>query len=209
MQQVLIIGAGGWGREVLSQMQGDPDHGRKWVVKGFLDSRTQVLDGLGCDVAVLGDPMTHVPAPDEAFVCAMGDPRARHQYAQPILSKDGKFIPIRTGAYVSPRVHYGTGSFLCHRVQISPDVSIGDFANVHTQTVIGHDVRIGSYAQIGAMVFIGGGTQIGDFAIIHPHATILPGIEIGEGATVGAGAVVVKRVPAGATVFGNPARTIF
>lgn len=51
--------------------------------------------------------------------------------------------------------------------------------------------------------------RIGKHAIVHPHATILPGIHIGDAAVVGAGSVVVKDVPAGASVFGNPARVIY
>jgi len=44
---------------------------------------------------------------------------------------------------------------------------------------------------------------------VHPRATILPGVTIGDHAVVGAGAVVLKDVPVGATVFGNPAKVIF
>ena len=47
---------------------------------------------------------------------------------------------------------------------------------------------------IGVNVWIGGG------------AILLPGIRIGEGAIIGAGSVVTRDVPAGATVSGNPAR---
>lgn len=210
MLEVLIIGAGGWGREVLAQMQGDPDCGKEWTVKGFLDNRPHVLDGLNCDdTPIVGSPLDYSPRSGEAFVCAVGAPHERARYVQPLLSQGSLFIVVRTEAYLSPRVHLGQGSFLCRRVQLSPDVWIGDFANVHTQTVIGHDVRIGNYAQIGAMVFIGGGARIGHLATVHPHATVLPGIQVGDGATVGAGAVVVKDVPPGATVFGNPARVIF
>ncbi|CEG16285.1 hypothetical protein XAC3562_350038 [Xanthomonas citri pv. citri] len=46
---VLIVGAGGWGREVLAQMQGDPACGTQWYPVGFLDTRPQILDGLDCD----------------------------------------------------------------------------------------------------------------------------------------------------------------
>ncbi|MBO4779155.1 MAG: transferase, partial [Selenomonadaceae bacterium] len=47
--------------------------------------------------------------------------------------------------------------------------------------------------KIGAEVFIGSG------AILLPKATV------GDCATIGAGSVVLKKVRAGSTVFGNPA----
>jgi acetyltransferase-like isoleucine patch superfamily enzyme len=45
-------------------------------------------------------------------------------------------------------------------------------------------------------------------AKIGANVTLLPGVVIGEGALVGAGAVVVRDVPAGTVVVGNPARVI-
>lgn len=49
---------------------------------------------------------------------------------------------------------------------------------------------------------------IGDDVWIGPNATILKGVRIGDGAVVEPGAVVVRDVPAGARMLGNPARQV-
>lgn len=210
MQRVLIIGAGGWGREVLHQMlHEDAGNGVHWRVGGFLDDRPHVLDGYAVEVPVVGDPLAYQPQAGDVFVCALGDPHQRHKYVQPILEKGGQFIAVCPQSFLASRVHLGRGSLLGHWVHAGPDTWIGDFANVQALSVLGHDVHIGDYAHLGAQVFLGGGVHIGNFAIVHPRATILPGVCVGDNAVVGAGSVVLKDVPAGASVFGNPAKLIF
>lgn len=209
MWNIYIIGAGGWGREALAQMQSDIAYQKDWTIQGFLDNRYNSLDGFDCGLSICGDPLKFTPKKNDAFVCALGNPSDRHYYTQPLLEKNAFFITIHTETWINKRVHLGKGCFLSPRVHISPDVRIDDFVNIHSQSIISHDVTIEKYSQVGAMVFIGGGAHIGEMVIIHPHATILPKIKIGHGAVVGAGAVVVKDVPPGCTVFGNPGRIIF
>ncbi|MXP65521.1 sugar O-acetyltransferase [Roseomonas sp. M0104] len=80
------------------------------------------------------------------------------------------------------------------RTQIGPGVQI--LAADHPRDAEGRasGLEFGRPIQIGRNVWIGGG------------AIILPGVTIGDDALIGAGSVVTRDVPAGATAFGNPAR---
>lgn len=107
-------------------------------------------------------------------------------------------------------IHLGSGVFLnfdcvvldVARVTIGDGTEIGPGVHIYTADhprdpeVRRSGLEYGRPVHIGRNVWIGG------------KAIILPGVTIGDDALVGAGAVVTRDVPAGATVVGNPARVV-
>ncbi len=201
---ILIIGAGGFGRNIASLARSDLAHGVAWNVRGFLDNRTGLLTPP--DLPILGDPLTYEIAPGDIFLCALGDPAAKRHYTEALRTKDADFIRLQPEAQVGERTHISRGCIFERKVLIGPDVHVGEFVTILSTTIVGYDVRIGDYSQIGSFVFIGGGAFIEDDVVIHPHATILPKVRVGKGAVVGAGSVVIRDVPPNTTVMGNPAK---
>jgi len=103
-------------------------------------------------------------------------------------------------------------------IEIHPGAKIGKrlFIDHGMGVVIGETSEIGDDVLIYQGVVLGGTTRerkkrhptIGNYVVIGAGATILGTVKIGDGARIGSGSVVVKSVPAGATVVGIPGRVM-
>jgi acetyltransferase-like isoleucine patch superfamily enzyme len=122
------------------------------------------------------------------------------------LTRIGCFVEIQSGAKVGARCKISSHSFICEGVIIEDEVFIGHgvvFINDRWPKAThgnGNAVAKGDWECQSTLVKKG--------ASIGSGSTILGGITIGENAMVGAGSVVTRDVPAGATVVGNPARPV-
>lgn len=138
------------------------------------------------------DVVIHHPDLVNLYGCKIGDG-----------TRIGTFVEIQKNAEVGRACKISSHSFICEGVTIEDGVFIGHgvmFTNdVHPQAV-GSD---GQHLKDGEWIVVP--TLVRSGAAIGSNATILPGLIIGTKACVGAGAVVTRDVPDGATVVGVPA----
>ena len=209
MKNLIIVGAGGFGREIANAAEDAVGYGSTFVLKGFLDRNPAALEGFDGYPPILGDCETYAPQPDDVFFIALGNLGLRRKNAELLAAKGAKFQTlVHRTASLGRNVTVGEGSYIAHNAVLTADITVGRHVCVFHGSVIGHDGRVGDFSHVSSLVFFGGGVTVGDGVTVHPGVRVAPFKRLGDGATVGIGSVVLSNVRAGMTVFGNPAQDI-
>jgi sugar O-acyltransferase (sialic acid O-acetyltransferase NeuD family) len=208
MTRLLIVGAGGFGREMYQAVMASPSFRKREGITSiaYLDDGTPPL--LRAPIAATIDGYSKLDG--DIGLCAIGSPHARRGVVARLATK-GLAFP----AFVDDRAHVGDnvalpeGAIVCCGSVLTVDIGLGKHVHINTQCTIGHDVVIGDFCTLSPKCNLTGGVRVGDSAFFGTAATVIPGKSIGDGARVGAGSVVVRNVSAEDAVFGNPARRIW
>lgn len=209
MKKLIIIGARGFGREYHNGLKLREDYGKEFVIKGFLDDKSDALAGFDGYAPILDSVENYSIEQNDVFTCALGDTYYRKKYVDIIREKGGIFFSlISSKSIIHPNAQIGEGVMISAFCSISSNTRIGDFTTIQPFCNIGHDAVIGEFCSLESYSFMGGFSEIGNNVTLHTRATILPHIKVGTNAVVGAGSVVLRNVKEDTTVFGIPAKKI-
>lgn len=211
MQDMVIIGASGLGREILSLVQAINHKEPTYKILGFYDDSFEKRSKVH-NFPILGkvDDINRVNSPI-AVVIAIGSSYIRRKIADK-LHNEHIFYPtiIHPKAYIQDpdTVKISHGVVLAAGAIITCDVRIGEFALININCTVGHDAVIGAYSSFMPTVNISGETSIGEGVYVGTGASIINQVCIGENTIIGAGATVVNNIPANCTAVGTPAKII-
>jgi sugar O-acyltransferase (sialic acid O-acetyltransferase NeuD family) len=210
MKRLLIVGAGGFGREVLAWALDTYTNRNEWEMGGFLDDNPSALQDLEPAYEIIGVPLAHIPQPNDYFVCAIGDPVQKLRLARAMQSRGAQFVTlIHPTAIVGTHCQIGVGCILCPGAVLTTNVVLGDFVTLNLYATVGHDAVLGHGTTLSAHCDVTGCVTLGKGVFLGSHASVMPSKKIGDYAKIGAGSVVVRKVPPRATVMGVPATRIY
>ncbi|MBP1924268.1 sugar O-acyltransferase (sialic acid O-acetyltransferase NeuD family) [Sedimentibacter acidaminivorans] len=208
MKDIVIIGAGGFGREVAWLIEDVNKVNKEWNVVGFVDDNQSIQGNKVNGYKVVGD-INWLKEQELYVVNAIGDPIIKKNIIEKLDGSKNQYpLLIHPSVIYSESVNFGEGSIICAGNIITVNIEIGKHVIVNLDCTIGHDANIGDYSTVLPSVNISGFVKTEECVSVGTGSAIIQGVNIGRNTVVGAGAVVVKDLPANCTAVGSPAKPI-
>lgn len=210
-QKIVVIGAGGLGREVLDLIEAINVAG----TSPEIDVIGLLADPVPSDdlfevfgVTYLGgvSKLSEMPL-EVGYVLAIGSSEARKRLSNEYEDRWSPVL-VHPSAAVGRAVTLGPGTIVCANVTISNHTTIGNHGIINMNCSVGHDVSLGNWVTVSPGVSISGHCRLHDCVFVGTGAVIRDRRTIGEGAVIGMGSAVLGDVRPGTTVIGVPARQI-
>ena len=205
---LVIVGAGGFGREVAWLAEAINEDRPSYDFLGFLDD-SGAAPPEGYAVLDTLDGWLARPRGDVQFVCAIGDPYTRHRVVRRLAAAGGRFATlVHPDVERSRWVRIGAGSMVCAGNILTTNITVGEHCLINLDCTIGHDAHVRAFASLMPGVHISGEVDIGDGVYFGTGAAVINNVRLGPWSIIGAGAVVTGDLPGGVVAVGVPAKPL-
>ena len=211
MKKLVIVGAGGFGREIAWQIQKNRFIKYNYDILGFVDDDKSKLHTYVNGYEVIGNLEWLVQYEDFiSVVVCIANVNIRKKIIQLLKENPNIDFPviICDGVSIADSVFIGEGTIICEHSLISTNTNIGKHCIIDYHCSIGHDVVIKDLVTIYPGSNIAGNILIDKFVEIGSGVQIIQGKNICSKVVIGAGSVVVRDIVEGCTYVGVPAKKI-
>lgn len=207
-RRLLIVGAGGFGREVLQWARDAwPEHAEQ--IAGFLSDDPRRLDGFSTELKILGRVDAYERVPGDYLLLGIGVAYSRRMVAERLTARGAEFATlVHPSAVVAASARIGRGSIVCPGAIVSDLANLGACVLVNYHASFGHDSSAGDFAVLSPYATLGGGATIGDDVFLGLHASVGPGRSVGARSKVSANSCVLSDTPADSIIYGVPGRIV-
>lgn len=211
MKKLYIVGAGGFGREVLWLVNRINEKEKVWDIQGFIDDNKSLHGKTENDYKILGGCEYLKNLNEDVYVViSIGSAKIKEKIAEKLKEYSNVHFATLIDPLVimSEKVKIGEGTIICAGTIITVNIEIGNHVIINLDCTVGHDSIIEDYATILPSVNLSGNTITKKYTTIGTGTKVIQGIIIGENVIVGAGTVVIRDIEDNVTVVGNPARIV-
>ncbi|NLF07787.1 MAG: acetyltransferase [Pirellulaceae bacterium] len=209
MNDLVIVGAGGLGREVFWVLEEINQCKPTWNFLGFLDNNPRALDGFAGYGKILGPVEMYRQLNRPHAVCAVGMPEVRWKIVKQMEEYGARWATlIDPDATVGPGSSVGHGCVLRKRAIVTVNAFVGNHVFFGLGAQASHDARIDDYCTLCGHADVNGGAVLEEGVFLGTHACIMPKVTVGSWSRVGAGTVAIRNVPLDTTLFGVPGKSI-
>lgn len=210
MKDIVIYGAGGFGREIACLLRLINDKSEEWNLIGFLDDDEKLWGTKNEYGTVLGgSDWLNKYANELACAIAVGNPSSVQKIVGEIDNSKISFPNLYAPSVTfldKGNLHIGQGNIICTNCFISCNVTIGNFNLFNGYIPIGHDAVIGDCNVVMPSCNISGGVVIGNGNFLGVQSVVLQYIKIGNNTRIGANSVIMRKTKDGYLYMGNPAK---
>ena len=209
MKDIIVVGAGGFGRELAEYVLDVAGRQSGIRLKGFLDDDPSKPGEIGrvLSVEVIGDTRSYAIHGNDRFLISLGDPELRKLLSERLAERGGVFFTlIHPAAHVASTATVGAGCIIGPFAHLGSNARLGEHVLLNLHAAAGHDTQIGSYSVLSPYSVANGGSVIEERVFFGTHAVVTPNKKVGCQSRIAAGAVVYRDVPGLSLATGNPAR---
>lgn len=205
MKKIVIIGAGGMGRETAWLIEQINNIKKEWRILGFIvddkEFKGKVINGY----TVLGDTDYLKTISKDIFVIiAIGNGKIREDIVKRIGNQ--KFATlIHPNVNIAESSKIEEGCIICSGAVVSIDTKISKHCIVNFNSIIAHDAILEEFVTIHVNVNVSGNVKIGKYSTIGSGTSIHQKKVIGENCIIGIGSSVIKNIKDNKTALGVPA----
>ena len=212
MKDIVIYGAGGFGREIACLLRLINEKENQWNLIGFLDDNEAIWRTKNEYGTVLGgSDWLNKYEKELACAIAVGSPNAVQAIVgkihNPKVSFPNLYAPTVT-FLDKESLKIGKGNIFCTNCFVSCNVTVGNFNLFNGYIPIGHDAVIGDCNVVMPSVNISGAVVMGNANFLGVQSVVLQGIKIGNNTRIGANSVIMRKTKDGFLYIGNPAKRI-
>lgn len=205
MKDIVIIGAGGVGRETAWIIEQINMRNPTWNIIGFVDDNEEIWDSQINGYKVIGNLSWLNALENKPYVIiAIANYKVKKSIVNKLCDRFQFATIIHPDVYLNRTVEIGKGSIVYPGVIMTINISIGNHVIVSPKCGIGHDSIIKDYVSLLWNVNVSGFDIIEEGVLIGSGATIIQGKNVGKGAIVGAGAVVINTIQENTINVGIP-----